>query len=454
MENQKTAGGNPLGYEKITVLLKRFAIPSIIAMVVSSLYNIVDQIFIGQGVGYLGNAATNVSYPITTICLAAALLVGVGGSAKFSLELGAGNEKEATHCVGNMFWSALALSLIIAAVVQIFLTPLLHAFGATENILPYAQSYVRITGIGIPFLILTNVLSNIIRADGSPNYSMACMVVGAIINTILDPIFIFVFDMGVAGAALATTISQLISFVVSFAYLFRFKSIKLGKDFFKPSLKKSIELASLGISNSFNQLALTLLQVVLNNSLSYYGAMTVYGSDIPLSGAGIAIKVNSIITGIFVGLAQGSQPILGYNYGAGQNQRVKNTYKLEVKCSFIVSTIAFITFQFFPKYIIGLFGSGNDLYMEFTIKFMRIFLMMILINSVQMLSASFFSAIGKPLKGTLLSLSRQILILIPLILIFPLFWGLDGILYSAPVADIFAFFISIFMIKKEFAKMN
>lgn len=454
MEMQKTSQGNPLGYENTSVLLKRFAVPSIIAMVVSSLYNIIDQIFIGQGVGYLGNAATNVAYPITTICLAAALLVGIGGAAKFSLELGAGNQDEAGHCVGNMLWSALVLSLIITVIVQLFLNPLLYAFGATENIMPYAQSYVRITGIGIPFLILTNVLSNIIRADGSPNYSMTCMVIGAIINTILDPIFIFVFDMGVAGAAWATTISQVISFVVSAAYLFRFKTIKLNKNFFHPSLKKSIELASLGISNSLNQLAITLLQVVLNNSLTYYGAMTAYGSDIPLSGAGIVMKVNSIVIGVFIGFAQGSQPILGYNYGAKQYQRVKDTYKLEIKCSFVVSTIAFLAFELFPKYIIGLFGSGNDLYMEFTIKFMRIFLMMILVNNVQMLSASFFSAVGKPLKGIMLSLSRQILFLIPLILIFPLFFGLDGILYAGPVADIAAFIICIFMIKKEFANMH
>ena len=454
MEMQRNSQGNPLGYENTSVLLKRFAVPSIIAMVVSSLYNIIDQIFIGQGVGYLGNAATNVAYPITTICLAAALLVGIGGAAKFSLELGAGNQEEAGHCVGNMLWSALTLSLIIAVIVQLFLNPLLHAFGATENIMPYAQSYVRITGIGIPFLILTNVLSNIIRADGSPNYSMTCMVTGAIVNTILDPIFIFVFHLGVAGAAWATTISQIVSFVVSAAYLFRFKTIKLNRAFFRPSWKKSIELASLGISNSLNQLALTLLQVVLNNSLTYYGAMTAYGSDIPLSGAGIVMKVNSIVIGVFIGFAQGSQPILGYNYGAKQFERVKSTYKLEIKCSFVISTIAFIAFQFFPKYIIGLFGSGNDLYMDFTIHFTRIFLMMILINNVQMLSASFFSAVGKPLKGVMLSLSRQILFLIPLILILPLFWGLDGILYAGPVADIAAFFVSIFMIKKEFSKMH
>jgi putative MATE family efflux protein len=445
---------NPLGHEKIPVLLRQFAIPSIIAMVVSSLYNIVDQIFIGQGVGYLGNAATNVAFPITTICLAAALLVGVGGAAKFSLELGAGNIKEAQQCIGNMFWMAVAFGLVICAVTELFIDPLLNAFGATETVLPYAHSYVRIIGIGVPFLLLTNVLSNSIRADGSPKYSMACMVIGAVVNTVLDPIFIFGFHMGVAGAAWATMISQVISFLVAFRYLFRFKTVKLGKDFFHLSPIKCVEIVSLGISNSLNQLALTLLQIVLNNSLTYYGGLSVYGSDIPLSGAGIVMKVNSIVIGVFVGLAQGSQPILGFNYGAKQYNRVKALYKLEIQCSFVMSILAFLTFQLFPQTIISLFGSGEGLYMEFTVRFMRIFLMMIIINNVQMLSASFFSAIGKPMKGVLLSLSRQVLLLIPLILIFPLFWGLNGIMYSAPVADVLAFFLSIAVVRKEFADMD
>ncbi len=445
---------NPLGYEKIPVLLRKFAIPSIIAMVVSSLYNIVDQIFIGQGVGYLGNAATNVAFPITTICLAAALLVGVGGAAKFSLELGAGNVKEARQCVGNMFWMAAGFGLAICLVAELFLDPLLYAFGATDTILPYAHSYVQITGIGIPFLLLTNVLSNIIRADGSPKDSMACMVIGAVVNTVLDPIFIFGFGMGVAGAAWATTISQALSFLVALLYLFRFQTVKLGRDFFSLSPVKCMEIASLGISNSLNQLAITFLQIVLNNSLTHYGSQSIYGPEIPLSGAGIVMKVNSIVIGVLVGFAQGSQPILGFNYGAKQYGRVKALYKLEIQCSFVMSVLSFLAFQFLPEQIISMFGSGDGLYMEFTVRFMRIFLMMVIINNVQMLSASFFSAIGKPMKGILLSLSRQVLLLIPLILVLPVFFGLDGILYSAPVADVLAFFISIAVIRKEFSEMG
>ena len=246
----------------------------------------------------------------------------------------------------------------------------------------------------------------------------------------------------------------LLYFLIALRYLFHFQTVTLGMDFFSLSPQNCAAIASLGISNSLNQLAITLLQIVLNNSLTHYGTQSVYGPDIPLSGAGIVMKVNSIVIGVLVGLAQGSQPILGFNYGAKQYDRVKALYKLEIKCSFVMSVLSFIVFQFFPQYIISLFGSGEKLYMEFTIRFMRIFLMMVIINNVQMLSASFFSAIGKPMKGILLSLSRQVLLLIPLILIFPLFWGLDGILFSAPAADTAAFFISIFVVRKEFSDMT
>lgn len=446
---------NPLGYEKLPRLLRKFAIPSIIAMLVSSLYNIVDQIFIGQSVGYLGNAATNVAYPMTTICLAIALLIGIGGAATFSLELGAGHPDEAVQCVSNVFWCGLLFGGAFAIIVELFLQPLLVAFGATETVMPYAISYVRITSIGMPFLILTNSLCSLIRADGRPNSSMACMVVGAVANTILDPIFIFVLDLGIAGAALATTLSQILSFFLVVRHLFHFQSVQLGRNFFHPNWKKAVRMASLGLSNSLNQVAMTFLQVVMNHSLTYYGALSAYGSDIPLSGAGIVMKVNSIIIGIMVGLCQGAQPITSFNYGAKQYDRVKKIYRLTVFCGIVISTIAAIFCQLFPSTIIGLFGTAdNPLYMEFTVRFMRIFLLMMFINGVQQISSNFFSAIGKPLKGVLLSLSRQILILIPLMLIFPLIWGLDGILFAAPVADTAAFVLSIALIRREFHKIS
>lgn len=344
-----TENKNPLGYEKTSVLLRRFAVPSIVSMLISSLYNLVDQIFIGQKVGLLGNAATNVAYPLTTICLAISLLIGIGAASRFSLALGAGNKKEAELCVGNAFWMSVVSGILYCILIELFLNGLLRAFGATDSVFPYAASYVRITGLGMPFLVFTNVMSNLIRADGSPKYSMNCMVIGAVANTILDPIFMFGFDMGVEGAAWATVISQVLSCIFAFMYLKRFKQVTLGKEFFHPQPKKCFKMASYGASNSLNQVAITLVQIVMNNSLTYYGALSIYGKDIPLSAVGIIMKVNSIFISVFVGLSQGIQPIVGYNYGAGQYKRVKETYALAVKCSFAVSTVGFIMFQFFAK---------------------------------------------------------------------------------------------------------
>lgn len=446
---------NPLGYEKIPVLLKKFAVPSIVAMLVSSLYNIVDQIFIGQGVGYLGNAATNIAYPLTTICLAIALLFGVGGASNFSLDLGSKDQEGAARCVSNVCYMVAIFGIAYATLIELFLVPMLNAFGATENVLPFAVSYARITALGMPFLIFTNAISNLIRADGSPKYSMACMATGAVINTILDPVFIFGFQLGIEGAAWATILSQFVSFILAFRYLWHFHSITLKKEYFQFQLNKCIQIASLGLSNCLTQASITLLQIVMNNSLTYYGNLSIYGEDIPLSAAGIVMKVNSILIAVFVGLSQGSQPILGYNYGAMQYERVKSVYKLAIKYSFVVSTLGFIGFQFFPQYIIALFGSGNDpLYMEFAVMFMRTFLFMIIVNGVQLISSNFFSAIGKPIKGILLSLSRQVIFLIPLMLILPIFLGINGIMFAAPVADTIAFLFSIFMVRKEFHKMQ
>ena len=445
---------NPLGYKSIPGLLRSFAIPSIIATLVSSLYNIVDQVFIGQGVGYLGNAATNVSYPLTTICLALSLLIGIGSASRFSLSLGAGEKNEAARVVGNGICMMVLFGIVYAVIIEIFLYPMLNAFGATAENLPYAVTYSRIIAIGMPFQIVTTSMSNLIRADGSPKYSMTCMLIGAILNTILDPIFIFIFDLGVAGAAWATIIGQFFSFIAAALYIRKFKSIRLKREHIRLHVKDCLNTASLGMSNSLNQVAITLVQIVMNNSLTYYGAMTVYGKDIPLAACGIVMKTNAILLAFFIGISQGSQPIVGFNYGAKQYPRVQKTYKLAIACSFVISTIGFILFQFFPYQIISLFGQGDDLYYEFAIHFMRTFLFMVIVNGVQLISSNFFSAIGKPVKGLLLSMTRQVFFLIPLILILPLFFGIDGVLYAGPVADGVAFVVSVVLISLEMKKMR
>ncbi len=437
------SGRNPLGYEKIPVLLRRYAIPSIIAMVVSSLYNIVDQIFIGQGVGYLGNAATNVAYPLTTICLSIALLIGIGGASRFSLSLGAGDDKSARRAAGTAVAMLAAGGVLYAVLIELFLTPLMLAFGATGEVLPYAQEYTRITAIGMPFLILTNGVSNLARADGSPRFSMACMLLGAVINTILDPLFIFAFQLGIGGAAWATVIGQMASCAMALSYLPRFRQVRLTRRSFRIPPREALRIASLGMSNSLNQLALTLVQIVLNNSLTYYGALTVYGSDVPLASCGIVMKTNAILIGVIIGLSQGSQPIIGFNYGAKQLPRVWGTYRLAVTCSLVISVAGWLLFQLCPQQIISLFGTGSPEYFEFAVCFMRTYLFMVPVNGVQILSSNFFTAIGKAPRGVFLSLTRQVLFLIPLILILPLFLGLDGILYAAPIADAVAFAVTV-----------
>ena len=445
---------NPLGYEKISKLLRDFAIPSITATLVGSVYNIVVQIFIGQGVGYLGNAATNVSYPFSTICLAISLLIGIGSASCFSLYLGKKDPESAARAAGNGISLMVIFGLAYLIIGEALLTPLLHLFGSTKDVFPYAQQYAGVTLMGMPFLIITNGMSNLIRADGSPRYSMTCMVIGAIANTILDPIFIFTFHWGIFGAALATVLGQILSFIFAIRYLRRFKTIHFQKDSFCPSIKETLKTCSTGVSSSVNQIAITFVQIILYNSLTYYGAQTAYGSDIPLAACGIVMKTNAIILAVVVGISQGVQPIIGFNYGARQYPRVREAYLLAIKWNLIVSAIGFFLLQCFPQNIISLFGDGDKLYLEFAVLFMRIYLFMVLVNGVQLLSSSFFTAIGKATRGALLALTRQVFFLIPLILILPLRFGILGVLYAGPVADFSAFILSVILVSRELKKQK
>ena len=445
---------NPLGYEKISKLLKNFAIPSIMAMLISSLYNIVDQIFIGQGVGYLGNAATNVSYPFSTICLAIALLIGIGSASRFSLYLGNKEPEAAARAAGSGL-SLMVISGIVYLVIGESLLPqFLKLFGATTDVFPYARQYAGVTLVGMPFLIITNGMSNLIRADGSPRYSMACMVIGAVANTILDPIFIFVFHWGMFGAALATVLGQILSFAFAVRYLWHFKTIRLEKSCFRLKVSECLKTCSMGASSSVNQIAITLVQIILFNSLTFYGAKTAYGSDIPLAACGIVMKTNAIILAIVIGISQGVQPIIGFNYGARQYSRVREAYLLAIKWNMVVSAVGFCLLQCFPQQIISLFGDGDKLYLEFAVLFMRIYLFMVLVNGVQLLSSSFFTAIGKAMKGALLALTRQVFFLIPLILVLPLGFGIMGVLYAGPIADFAAFVLSVLLVSWELRRQK
>lgn len=448
-ESSPTSSSNPLATEKTEKLILKFAIPSIISGLVSALYNIVDQIFIGQKIGIVGNAATNVAFPLTILCTALALLLGVGAAANFNLNLGAGRKEHAARFAANGITLMALSGIILAVVVNIFLEPLMAIFGASGEVLPYALTYTSITSIGIPFLIFSIGSSNIIRADGSPTYSMLCTLAGALLNTVLDPIFMFVFDMGIEGAALATVISQIVSSALAAFYLFRFKTVPLKLSYFKPELRRSLTLASLGVSASFNQIAMMLVQITMNNTLTYYGALSPYGSEIPLACVGVISKVNIIYMAFVLGIAQGCQPIMGFNYGAKNYARVKRACLQALVAVLLVSVIAFLSFQLFPRQIISLFGQGDELYFQFAERYFRIFMFFTFINGIQPVSSFFFTSIGKATQGIVLSMTRQIVFLIPLVIIFPIFMGIDGVMYAGPIADGAAAILAAFLLIKQ-----
>lgn len=445
---------NPLGTAPVGSLLRKFAIPSIISMLVNALYNIVDQIFIGQGVGMLGNAATNVAFPMTTVTVAISLLLGIGGAANFNLALGRKDVPRARNIAGTAFGSLLILGVSLSILFRLFLKPLVLACGATGQTLEYSLSYVGITSLGFPFFMLTTGGNHLIRADGKPTYSMATMLSGALINMVLDPLFIFVFGWGIEGAAWATVIGQIFSAGMVFFYLPKYLSGSLKLKNLIPRLTYFKDIVSLGSAACLNQLAITIIQILLNNTLRHYGALSVYGSDIPLAVCGLVMKVNMLFLSVVIGISQGAQPILGFNYGAKNYGRVKEAYLKAAKAASIVAFAGFLCFQIFPKQLISIFGNGNALYYEFAIKFFRIFLFCTFFNGLQPVTANFFTSIGRASKGIFLSMTRQILFLVPLVIIFPLFMGIDGVTYAGPIADTAAGILAVLLVSREFKRME
>ena len=459
MTNMNEKIENTLGTEPVGKLLRKFAVPSIISMLVMSLYNIVDQIFIGQCVGELGNAATNVAFPFTTLCIATALAFGIGGASGFNLNLGAGEKEKAPYFIGVSASMMFIIGVVLSVVGLTALKPLLLFFGSTDTVLPYAMEYTKYLALGFPFAIISSGGSHLVRADGSPKFSMACNLVGAIVNVILDYLFVMVFNWKMAGAAIATVIGQILASIMVIWYLIHFKTIKLHGKHFVQQLKIVGRTVHLGMAQCLNQLAIMFVQVVMNKSLTYYGALSPYGADIPLACTGIVMKVNQVYFSICIGVAQGIQPIASFNRGAGKNDRVKKTYKLAVSCNTIISTIAFIIFQLFPRQIISIFGSGSPEYFRFSINFFRIFLFMTFLDGIQPITSTFCTVIGEPNKGTFLSLTRQVICFIPLMIVLPYIFhnfgylGIDGMMYVAPISDFLAAVLSLIVIKKVFKKL-
>lgn len=445
---------NPLGTAPVGGLIGKFAIPAIISMLVSALYNIVDQIFIGQGVGMLGNAATNVAFPVTTIATALALLLGIGGASNYNLEMGAGREKKASSIAGTALSTLVITGVILAVAVLLFLRPLLSLFGATTDVMSYAVDYLGITAVGLPFYALSIGGNHIVRADRSPTYSMTCVLTGAIINTILDPLFIFGFGWGIKGAAWATVIGQVVSGILVIIYFGKFRKMYLEMSMLKPSSECLKAIISLGMASCINQIAMAIVQIVLNNILRYYGGLSVYGSDIPIACVGVISKVNQVFMAICIGISQGCQPIWGFNYGAKKYDRVRLAYRYSVIACTAIATVFFLCFQLFPHQIVSIFGTGSDLYFQFAERYLKIFMFMTFANGIQPMSSGFFTSIGKAKLGIVMSLTRQVLFLLPLIVVFSLIMGIDGVMYAGPIADAAALSLAILFARRELVAMK
>lgn len=445
---------NPLGEQPVNRLLSQFAIPSIISMLVGSLYNIVDQFFIGQRVGELGNAATNIAFPLSTSCLALALLIGIGGSSAFNLAMGSGDDKKAVHLLGNAVVLLAGSGLFLSIITFLFLKPLLLFFGSPKAVLPFAIEYTKVTAFGFPFLLLGTGGGHLIRADGRPRMTMVCNLIGAVINTVLDALFVFGLNLGMTGAALATVIGQMVSGIMAIICLMHGKTVSIHKEHLFVKWENVTRIASLGMAPCSNQVAMMVVQIIMNQSLKHYGSHSIYGENIPIACAGIITKVNMIFMSFVIGLSQGLQPIASFNYGAGKKGRVKEAYIKAVSIGAVLAVIAFFMFQFFPRQIISIFGDGSELYYQFAIRYFHVFLFFTFVNFVQPITSNFFTAIGKPKVGSFLALTRQILFLLPLILLFPLFLGIDGIMYAGPVADCLAAVVCFIMVYRELRNFN
>lgn len=438
MEQVKTKSGeNPLGYEPEGKLLIKFALPAIVSMLVNSIYNIVDQIFIGQGIGYLGNAATTIAFPVVTIILAMSTLLGAGGSAYAAIKLGEKKQEEVQRTFGTVLLLTLIASGVVMAAGYLFMIPMLTLFGATENTMIYARDYTSVLLLGTPFNMLSVVLSNMARTDGNPSLSMYSILLGAVLNTILNPIYIFIFHWGVKGSAVATITSQFISAIILFHYFvtrsrhMRFKRNLVIID------KRICRLAlPLGISSGITQIASTILQVVMNNSLVHYGNQTAVGGDVALSAMGIVNKIGMMLISICIGIGIGSQPILGFNKGAGQMRRVRRTFLMAAAAATSISSLGWLACQTHPGLILSIFGEEDVQFTQFAIMCLKIYMLGIFTAGFQVVVTSYFQSTGQPLKASILSMLRQLILLIPLILLLPLRYGLNGIIYAGPLADI------------------
>ena len=455
-----------LGSEKISKLIKKFAIPCVISMIVAALYNIVDQIFIGwSNAGAAGNAATNIVYPFTVISLAFALLIGDGAAALFNLSLGAKDKEKANKSIGNGLILLIIISIVLTIMGFIFEKRIISLFGGNPHEIEcykYAKDYLRIICYGLPFYIIGQGLNASIRSDGSPKYAMFATIIGALSNIILDPIFIFVFKLEVKGAAIAIIIGQILTFIVSIYYFKKSKKFKVNK--YSIKLDKDIckQLLPLGLTSLITQLAIVIIIAVANNLVENFGYETLasngkaYGIVTPLAVIGICMKVFGIAVSIVIGVSLGGMPIIGYNMGAGNHKRVKQTIKYILIVNTIIGLIAFVSFEFFHTFIINIFGSGNTQeYLEYAKYCLNIFLGEIVLTCLIKSISILLQSMGSSFKSTLLALARDVIFFVPAIIIIAnISNSIVTMLWSAIIADILAFITSLILLKSEFKRMN
>jgi len=429
---------NPLGTEKISKLLFKFSIPAIAGMMINALYNVVDRIYIGNSpdMGTDGIAGITVGFPIMIIFLALGVLFGVGGATNFSINLGRKNYSEAENYLGNTFSLLILGGVLFAIIVRTNLETILLFFGASETILPYSMEYMKIITLGAPFHIVSIGMNHIIRADGNPKLAMYTMFLGAGTNIILDPIFIYGFKMGMTGAALATIISQFFSFLwVTSYFIGKHSRNKLKIEYLKLKLNLTGKITSLGLPGFSLQLATSALNAILNKNL------VLYGGDIAISGMGVINSIQTLLIMPIIGLNQGVQPIISYNYGARNSERVKDAAKLAIKAATIIVTFGFIITRLFPVQLISLFNRDTEL-IKFGKSAIFAWFLCFPVVGFQIVGSNFFQAIGRPKSAMLLTLTRQLILLTPAIIIFPRIWGVQGILYAAPFADLLSFLLT------------
>ena len=444
--------------ERVGKLMLKFAVPCVISLLVAALYNIVDQVFIGWGVGMLGNGATNVVFPLTVAALAVATMIGDGACSFVSISLGRRDQESAHRTVGNAVVLALGSGLVLAAVYLAARDPILRLFGATESNYAYAWDYFTWISLGIPFYMFGQTMNPIIRSDGSPQFAMISTLAGAVANVILDPIAIFVLGWGVKGAAIATVAGQIITAGLALWYLGRMKAVRLRRGSFPLRASLMGKFIPLGFCSFLSQISLVIAMATTNNMLRLYGGQSIYGEDIPLTVLGIVMKVFQIVISIVIGMAAGCIPVVGFNFGARRFERVRELMWKLLSAEAVLGVISFVLVEAFPRQLIGLFGSESQLYEQFAVLTFRIYLCMIVLACVNKASFIFLQSLGKPIQSTFLSLFREVILAVPLVVLLPRAFGLMGVLYSMPVSDVAAFFASVWIVlqtdrqlKKEIA---